>query len=471
MFPLIRLGTRPCRPPPIACPPGNISSAGRVSERRSAFLALLSASFLVLWPLAGCRDTAGDRPSISPVSPTSLPNLEPTSNTYFAWSVKVESLRSSPQSDNAGGCLRHFVEESWWILNCVDLVRDGETGRIRLPPDILERNGGSSPGFWVIVELSIREVGTNVVVADPVVEVRFDIEMPAFTVNEATGVCDQEVVPRVRKIDDTIVTNVDVRGYGAVRITATHAGRIGHLVIDFPGKNKPDVSTKYFVLSDPPRIPRGGIQCTTQRQDALQYGPVNYLWEDWPLPIPIDVVDNFPDASPADSTAILRQIDRLAEQIDDALGFSVIESGSLIAHADRGRPERERRFHIKYDPGRCNRGDSYVASACAGGGIATWTEGDTHDDQYFPGEVVALPHEIEHLLGFKHPAVWEDGDSRSSHGVPMSTGPDYHHYEPGQSCFGNPLHNGPYSEWEQNHHMAPETLANLYCIFNRHPGR
>lgn len=295
---------------------------------------------------------------------------------------------------------------------------------------------------------------------------------------------------------------VYVGGYGGVTVEARDEGTGARSRFRFevgdPADNAADIETVRYagehslpvvpVLARTPPTCNGSI-----RESALRY--TGRIWSGWRLPIPVDLVDNFPkDRVPwiwsgevptdyheaFDLGRIREQVEAYAEQIERNLGFAVIEMGEVIseetldAQGGADRPRRMQRFHLGYRVGDCPFG---FTAACAHieRGFASWAARASVGDF---GEAIGVAHEIEHLLGFKHEYNRFDQTSLVRDGVAMDE-PAYLNFLPGQRYWtGNhewrcglvgPNRNAAtgacYKEWDDSRYTASATLANLYCIF------
>lgn len=285
---------------------------------------------------------------------------------------------------------------------------------------------------------------------------------------------------------------IEVGGYGEFIVLATTETGSASLRVEIPGQNHPSVdlvSSPYseFVLPGPPPTRTVRDRCDpTLREDALSY--TGRLWQNWRLPIPVDVVDNFPKdyktsgcsygpdgelrgcqyLDRVDPYAVLEQIDDYAEQMEDAMGFRVVTPGRVIGEteADPSRPRRAERFHIGYRIEECGFGWGRIAEAHIRGGFANWCI-RAHTEYLATnsggtGEIAGVAHELEHLLGFKHPYDPDDETSLVLDGVPMVY-PQIRPILPGMKYWTGPDYT--YRAWDDSRYTAPETLQNLYCIF------
>lgn len=187
-----------------------------------------------------------------------------------------------------------------------------------------------------------------------------------------------------------------VGGYGRVIVSATYSGAASVVELEMPGRNSPDVELLEYgrgsfslgaVASGTPGLPHGfSFRCDSRtRRDALRF--VNGLWKNWRLPIPVDVVDNFP--SEINPLAVLGQVADYAEQIEDAIGFPVVEEGRIIPSASRERPRLEQRFHLTHDPTVCWTG-GVVACAVVKSGFASWASPFWYENWPGAGELYAV---------------------------------------------------------------------------------
>ena len=148
-------------------------------------------------------------------------------------------------------------------------------------------------------------------------------------------------------------------------------------------------------------------------------------------PFRVDIIRNFPDwVTDADLWELHAPVAELADQIEDQLGYRIIELGSLIDVPDRARPGwdqnwrryfTERRlvaepgeilvFYLNADsPNRSRMGahiccgtTSYYKRALG----PAWT-GDDPCCRENTIDRAAIVHELFHLLGFKHAVGQED---------------------------------------------------------------
>lgn len=295
---------------------------------------------------------------------------------------------------------------------------------------------------------------------------------------------------------------VYVGGYGGVTLEARGdgAGDRSRFVVEVgdAGDNAPDIETVWYAgdhaLPVVPVLGRRPPTCDgSVRESALRF--TGRVWSGWRLPIPVDLVDNFPTDrvpwtwsgevptdwhEPFDLGRIREQVEAYAGQIERNLGFAVIETGKVIseetlaAEGGADRPRRTERFHLGYRVGDCPFG---FTAACAHieSGFASWAARASVGDF---GEAIGVAHEIEHLLGFKHEYNAFDETSLVPDGVAMDQ-PAYLNFLPGQRYWtGNhEWRCGPvgrnhiastsdcYKEWDDSRYTASATLANLYCIF------
>lgn len=262
-------------------------------------------------------------------------------------------------------------------------------------------------------------------------------------------------------------------GYGRVTIS----GRIAELpervelVLNFPGQNASsllDLRGAHRALWGSRRTHsfRG---CTLQREKALQFGGT--LWQDWDLPIPVDVVDNFPRVSAGD---IMDQVRIYSDSIEEYTGIRILDPGQIISLTEHSwdRSNRLQRFHIGYQLEPC--GVQAYACAFVGSGFASWAsdDGTYWREELSYGPISAVPHELEHLLGFEHPADW-DSQPGQGIGVSMVT-PRVETILPGQQCWGSFFTNAGdyhYFDYDWNLTSGPDTMENLRCIFGDHAPR
>ena len=430
----------------------------------------------LLLALAACGD------AVSPVAPTAPPAPPPTSSAIFHWRVEIWVA-----DDKDTGTCRDIASPD----GVVDAVAGTETV-IRLEPSIWESHGVCGTPYVTI----------TVSASEPLEEGYFRRLSVTDTTLDTSGiplgwryegvVAPSSISPR----EPTVLpgrVRIQVGGYGEIVVLATtDTDSAASLRVEIPGRNHPDVGLvsspfSKFVLPGPPPTRSVTNRCDpTLREDALSY--TDHIWQDWRLPIPVDVVDNFPkdyklrgcaDDSDGerrvcsyqdrvDPYAVLEQIDDYAEQMEDAMGFRVLTPGRVIgeAEADRSRPRMTERFHIEYGAAECSC-YTCIAEAHISNGFAYWcvrahTEVLTTDSGG-TGEIAAVAHELEHLLGFKHPYDPEDESSLATDGVSMVY-PRVRSLLPGMKYWtGTEL--DEYKEWDESRYTAPETLQNLYCIF------
>lgn len=295
---------------------------------------------------------------------------------------------------------------------------------------------------------------------------------------------------------------VYVGGYGGVTVEArdrqTDAAARFVVEVGDVADNAPDIDTVWYAgehsLPVVPVLARRPPTCDgSARESALRF--THRVWSGWRLPIPVDLVDNFPkdrvpwtwtDDVPTDYLEafdlgrIREQVEAYAGQIERNLGFPVIEMGEVIseemleAQGGADRPRRRERFHLGYRVADCPFG---FTAACAHieSGFASWAARASVGDF---GEAIGVAHEIEHLLGFKHEYNTYDETSLVPDGVAMDQ-PAYINFLPGQRYWTGSHEwqcglvgrnriastSDCYKEWDDSRYTASATLANLYCIF------
>lgn len=450
--------------------PAPRTGAGPTTNRATIPAAIL---LVAATALAGCSPEgpsaptapATDRPAAGPAAPT-----PPTAGTdagggSFSWSIEMH---------RGGSTFAWAVKDR--------TVAAGETGAHALPR-----------GFW------------HGELQQPVVHVRAGYEDAAGAVSlSVASRTAPPYRPRDSRFGDSFGNGeayVYVGGYGDLTLEARHlpsgAASRFRLEIGDLRDNAPDLETIWFAREHArPVIPAVGRLPATC-DPALRASAVRFtegVWEDWRLPIPVDLVDNFPtvrepwiwtNGEPTgyleafDLSVMREQIEAYAEQIEQNLGFPIIEFGRVISadtlqrEGGANRPRRTERLHVGYRVGDC----SLAAAACAHleSGFASWWVRASAGDS---GEAVGMAHEIEHLLGFKHEYSDFDATSRNPDGVAMDQ-PEYRNFLPGQRYWtGNHRwqcgRTGPntvsstdscYKEWDDSRYTASATLANLYCIF------
>lgn len=419
--------------------------------------------------LVGCSPDGPTAPT-APAAPTAEPVARPTApppggGGPFSWSIEMHRGRGAFE----------------WVVSGRP-VPAGETGAHALPR-----------GFW------------HGHLQQPVVHVRVDYRGAAGAVSlSVASRTAPPYRPRDPRIGDSYGNGeayVYVGGYGDLTLEARHlptgAASRFRLEIGDLRDNAPDIATIRAagdqVRAGIPALGRIPRTCDPSlRASAVRF--TEGVWEDWRLPIPVDLVDNYPTArepwiwtngAPTDyleafDLSLMReQIEAYAEQIEDNLGFPIIEFGRVISadtleqEGGKSRPRRRQRFHVGYRVGDCPLG----AAACAHieSGFASWWVRAAVGDS---GEAIGMAHEIEHLLGFKHEYHAFDESSRNRDGVAMDQ-PAYRNFLPGQRYWtGNhrwqcgrtgsnsvASTDSCYKEWDDSRYTASATLANLYCIF------
>lgn len=435
----------------------------------------------LLLALAACGD------AVSPVSPTARPAPSPAGQpappaptAAFHWSV----VTSVAEGDGTGSCRN--------IAGGGISAAAGTETVIRFEPSIWETHGAcGAPEVRITVAASLR-LEEGYFRSLPVTDTILDTSGIPLGWGYETVAAPSTVSPKEPTVSPGRV-RIPVGGYGEIAVLATTETDSASLRVEIPGQNYPDVdlvSSPYsrFVLPGPPPTRSVTNRCDpTLREDALSY--TGHIWQDWRLPIPVDVVDNFPkDHKPmgctdgpdgerrvclyrdrVDPYAVLEQINDYAEQMEDAMGFRVLTPGRVIgeAEADRSRPRMTERFHIEYGAAECSC-YTCIAEAHISNGFAYWcirahTEILTTDSGG-TGEIAAVAHELEHLLGFKHPYDPEDKWSLAMDGVPMVY-PQVRYFLPGMKYWTGRDYYDEYRVWDESRYTAPETLQNLYCIF------
>ena len=417
--------------------------------------------------LAGCSPDGPAAPTAPTTRPTATRPTAPTppAGEPFSWSVEMH--RGGSDFD--------------WVVRD-RRVPSGDTGVHALPR-----------GFWH---------GT---LQQPVVHVRAKYGGGAGAVSLSVASRTAPAYrPWGRAFGDSFGDGeayVRVGGYGDLTFEARHlpSGAASRFRVEIGdiSDNAPEVETIRFggehTLPGIPRIRRIPATCDPRlRRSAIRF--TERIWQDWRLPIPVDLVDNYPDTREPwiwtggeptdyleafDPSLMREQIEAYAEQIEGNLGFPIIEFGRLISaetlarEGGAARPRRMQRFHVGYRVGRCSLG----AAACAHieSGFASWSVRASVGDH---GEAVGMAHEIEHLLGFKHEYSEFDESSRRPDGVAMDE-PAYLNFLPGQRYWDGEHEwrcgrTGPntvsstspcYKEWDDSRYTASATLENLYCIF------
>ena len=420
--------------------------------------------------LAGCSPDGPTTPT-TPTAPTARPVTRPTAPTPpagfgepFSWSVEMH---------RGGG-------DFYWVATDRE-VPSGGTGVHAL-----------SRGFW------------HGNLQQPVVRFRAEYGAAGAVSLSVASRTAPAYRPRDTTFGDSFGDGeayVWVGGYGDLTLEARHlaSGATSRFRVEIGDlrDNAREVETIRFggdhTLAAIPRIRRIPATCDPRlRRSAIRF--TEGIWEDWRLPIPVDLVDNFPAVREAwiwtngeptgyleafDPSLMREQIEAYAEQIEENLGFPIIEFGRLISaetlaqEGGAARPRRTQRFHVGYQVGDCPLG----AAACAHieSGFASWWVRASVGDF---GEAVAMAHEIEHLLGFKHEYSELDESSRRPDGVAMDE-PAYINFLPGQRYWtgnhewqcGRTGRNSVastdscYKEWDDSRYTASATLENLYCIF------
>ena len=158
--------------------------------------------------------------------------------------------------------------------------------------------------------------------------------------------------------------------------------------------------------------------CTDERKRARSFfqAAVPREWDG--APFRFDLFDNFPEIAGADySAGQLEAVQRLAERIEDQLGYPIIESGDVIPVPENipagwdtptapappycfqwRKPGQMLGFHLAGLPDG-HRGGGALAASPWCGTVAYWVGAGV-----VPGANgrTAVVHELFHLLGFKH---------------------------------------------------------------------
>lgn len=438
----------------------------------------------LLLALTSCGD------AVSPVSPTARPAPSPAAqpapspapSVTFHWRVETEVLEGEGQH---------------W-RTCRYIVPPGGEVAATAGTETVVR---FEPSHWESDDLCIRPHIKIAVEASLPLEEGYFRRLPLTdTTLDTSGIplgwqYGGRAAPSTISLSEPDVwpgyVGIVVGGYGEIVVVATTETASASLRVEIPGQNYPDVdlvSSPYgkFVLPGPPPTRPVTDRCDpTLRGDALSY--TDHIWQDWRLPIPVDVVDNFPKDyrqhgctygpdgellgcdywDRVDPYAILEQIDDYAEQMEDAMGFRVLTPGRVIgeAEADPSRPTMTERFHIGYRIAECRLPGRSLAEAHIQDGFANWCIAHSEilaTDSGGTGEIAAVAHELEHLIGFKHAYDPEDETSLVRAGVPMVY-PEARHFLPGMKYWTGPRET--YKAWDESRYTAPETLQNIYCIF------
>ena len=230
----------------------------------------------------------------------------------------------------------------------------------------------------------------------------------------------------------------------------------------------------HLVLGAPP--PQ---ECGDQRSVALRRDRQwrrRGLVQQWAgTPFRVDMIRNFPEfVSDADLWGLLEPIGRLADQIEEQLGYRIVEMGELIEPPARARPGWDQHWErywreqrLVADPGQvlvfylndygtgwgasgssmsahnCCRTVSYNKRALG----PMWTGEDPccqGDANQYTRKAETIVHEVFHLLGFTH--AYNQPDRI---GVPMSAGALDVPWDRGSLSF--------YATWTD--------IENLRCIF------
>ena len=170
----------------------------------------------------------------------------------------------------------------------------------------------------------------------------------------------------------------------------------------------------------PPREPR---ICTDERERAESYANAILPGEWDGSPFRVDLVDHFPAVAGADYPAgQLEEVGRLADQIEEQIGYRILEVGSVIplpenlpegwnAPSTYGPRDCEQwrepgqilGIHtVRIPPGYGSGGGAFGAAPwCAV--VSYWLgNGLSPDESYRIYARTGIVHEIFHLFGFKH---------------------------------------------------------------------
>ena len=466
--------------------PGTIRFRHHTALAHISPIDVVAALILLVTSFTACGSGVdGTPPAAAPTTPT--PGQEPPSSppVEFSWTV------TSPEPDPA--------TFSWPKRYLADGMRSTLNNQpaLQYPANFWEQD--LDFGHFPRVEIEVRALREESRIP---VQVAIDVSGIPVGWNVSHG----PVVPNnLHKQDPIVYTDqaiVFVGGYGTIVASAETDYGSSSLRIVMPGRNRDPVELvtsplDRFVIPGPPELHPLHDRCDPEiRSEALL--TTGFLWEHWTLPIPVDVIDNFPDdfsfssgssgdewyRSPVNPYSVIQQIEDYAQQIEDAMGFRIITPGIVSkesADFSADRPRRTQRFHIGYGLLRCPFDWGIAACADYRNGIASWNiraitnmgrldylkANDT-------GDIVAVAHELEHLLGFKHPPTDHFGDPdrySDGPGVPMVY-PRQIPLLPGQNYWSGrriKSHIGTYRLWDESRYTAPETLQNLYCIFRDHP--
>lgn len=471
---------------------------GPLHSRRLLPLLPSFAAFALIAVLTACADSGspttpalsdpGDRAPTT--APTPTPPAPPTDPVIFL--TTIEAWRIPPGVDCTRGCAFEEI-----VLAADYPTPAGENGEIRFPDRFWDRGQYA----WFIVRATLRTGASGEVRSASIS--RFDLSgIPrGWTHDPPPGAptpFDSFAGDPPRPADPVFhgsgEATVPVGGYGSIgmSIVGPNGDARAEVRMVLPGRNGRPVSLENWALTARPAIGSTRTRCEPDARHQAERLTTG-LWSNWRLPIPVDVVDNFPTEpelhsstsnsadeliertyfAPVSTAAIMGQLDDLSRQIEDALGFAVIQPGRLIgtSEADPGRPARTQRFHVGYRIGRCGFGFIAACAHTRSGFISYATQASRPN-----GELDALAHEILHLLGFKHdtrrgPYGPDRYASPGDPGVAMRF-PDLRQIEPGQQYWvastryiTNTHYRWDYQEWDDSRYAAPEDLENLRCIF------
>ena len=217
-------------------------------------------------------------------------------------------------------------------------------------------------------------------------------------------------------------------------------------------------------------------QCGVERREAARFSP-NIVAEWDGSPFRVDIVRNFPAwVTDDDLLELLEPIATLADDIEEQLGYRIVEMGDLIpvpAGATPGFDQDFRRFRDRgglprqrgqllafylHDEGRFwdHRGGAPMWAFMYHGATvytprtmgAWWTDEDDCCNGRFEANGRhghTLVHEVFHLLGFKHP------DDPFDEGVLMARGSMIR----------------PWLSGSRVHYASAEDIEVLRCVFPR----
>lgn len=393
-------------------------------------------SVLLVLFLAGCgREISGTTTPNLPTPGSDPTSPRPSETPLFHWNITAAGTETSATTRGGAADTLPYAHAFW---------------------DTTPHHGA---GTDLHVTLSVTVDG-RLVKPDKAISVDMN-SIPHGWAGRPDGIDDGRCHPALPFVSEERAV-VRIGGYGSVSFSAFYGGQKSTLALVFPGNNATfQIDLIYsdygYALVDTPVISSQPM-CTDQRSAALSY--TNRLWRRWPLPIPVDVVDGFP----FDESIILEQVANFADQIEDQTGIRIITEGNIISRvdADASRPRRERRFHLGYQIADCT--SSVTACAHLTEGFATWTR--SNPSAATRRALRAVPHEIEHLLGFKHPESWNE-ENTPGHGVFMVS-PQRRPPLAGQTCWGKWWGLRDYVDYNWTTYASSETLRNLQCIFRDH---